>query len=81
MADLKKEVTELKKQAKKRDEGVVKEVQQLRKQIAAAAKAAKRPAGQSPSDGAPSVRSKVLGLKSRLETQLLHCRVLRCPCS
>ena len=60
MADLRKQITDLTKQAKKRNAGVVKEVQQLRRQIAAAAKATKRPAGQSPSDGAPSVRSKVL---------------------
>ena len=60
MADLRKQITDLTKQAKKRNAGVVKEVQQLRRQIAAAAKAPKRPAGQSPSDGAPSVRSKVL---------------------
>ena len=60
MADLRKQITDLTKQAKKRNAGVVKEVQQLRRQIAAVAKATKRPAGQSPSDGAPSVRSKVL---------------------
>ena len=60
MADLRKQITDLTKQAKKRNADVVKEVQQLRRQIAAAAKATKRPAGQSPSDGAPSVRSKVL---------------------
>ena len=60
MADLRKQITDLTKQAKKRTAGVAKEVQQLRRQIAAAAKATKRPAGQSPSDGAPSVRSKVL---------------------
>ena len=60
MADLRKQITDLTKQAKKRNADVVKEVQQLRRQIAAAAKATKRPAAKSPSDGAPSVRSKVL---------------------
>ena len=39
---------------------MIKQLQKLRTQIAAATKAARRPAGQSPSDGAPSVRSSVL---------------------